>query len=68
MVKVKYLIEKEIQFSGNCIGYRSMWRRLMYDSKLKVKRNDVMRLIKEIDPEGVRLRKSHKLNKIGLLI
>ncbi|XP_060555726.1 uncharacterized protein LOC132716460 [Ruditapes philippinarum] len=38
-----------------------MWRRLMYDYKLKVKRHDVMRLMREIDPEGVRLRKAHRL-------
>ena len=44
-----------------------MWHRLMYDYNLNVKRNDVMRLIKEIDPEGVRLRKSQRLIKAQVL-
>ena len=40
-----------------------MWRRLIYDYKLNVKSNDVMRLMKEIDVEGVSLRKAHILNR-----
>jgi hypothetical protein len=60
---VKELIGNEIQLSGQCIGYRSMWRRLIHDYKIKVKRNEVMRLMKEVDPEGVSLRKAHRLNR-----
>ena len=60
---VEDLIRKEIKLSGQCIGYRSMWRRLIHDYKIQVKRNDVMRLIREVDPEGVSLRKAHKLKR-----
>ena len=61
--EVADIIRKEIELSGQCVGYRSMWRRLIYDYKLNVKRNDVMRLMKEIDVEGVSLRKAHRLNR-----
>lgn len=60
---VKNIITNEIQLSGECIGYRSMWRRLENDYKIKVKRNEVMRIMKEVDPEGVLSRKAHRLKR-----
>ena len=61
---VKDLIRNEIQLSSQCIGYRSRWRRLIYDYKMKVERNCVMGLMKEVDPEGVSLRKAHTVRLI----
>ena len=43
---VEDLIRKEVQLSGQCIGYRSMWQRLIHDYEIQVKRNDDMRLKK----------------------
>ena len=61
MKDVEYLIRKEVQLSGQCIGYSSMWQRLIHDYNIQVKRNNDMRLIKEVDPEGFSLRKAHRL-------
>jgi hypothetical protein len=60
---VKDIIEKELLFSGSCIGYRSMWQRLKNDYHLKVKRNDVMLLLRQLDPEGVEARRAHRLRR-----
>lgn len=54
-------IEEELQHSGKCIGYRSMWRRLTRDHHLKVKRETVRILLSIIDPDGVARRKHHRL-------
>ena len=58
---IKTLMSAEIENSGKCIGYRSMWRRLVNDHHVRVPRDKVLRYLREIDPEGVRRRKSHRL-------
>ena len=60
---VENIIRNEIMSSGQCVGYRSMWQRLVNDYQIKVKRNEVMRLMREIDPEGVASRKAHRLTR-----
>lgn len=54
-------INNELLASGQCLGYRSMWRRLLRDHGLTVKRSTVMNLLREIDPEGCKIRKAHRL-------
>ena len=44
------VIEREIQGSGSCIGYRTMWQRLRTDYKLVVSQNTVRLALKLIDP------------------
>ncbi len=61
--QVEDIIMQEIQSSGQCFGYRAMWRRLVRDHGLRVKRNDVLNMMKVIDPEGVQLRKAHRLKR-----
>ena len=46
-------IEKEIEGSGSCIGYRGMWQRLQNNHNLKVSRETVQHALRIIDPEGV---------------
>lgn len=65
---IQKAVEKELQFSGDCIGYRSMWRRLQHDYGFKVKRYDVMLLLRNLDPQGVELRKAHKLKRRKYLV
>ena len=56
-------ISKELQLSGQCIGYRSMWKRLVNDHKLTVPRDKVLSLMRQIDPDGIKLRKAHRLKR-----
>ena len=60
---VKEYISNEIENSGQCIGYRSMWKRLINDHKLKVPRDKVLTFMRQIDPEGIALRKAHRLKR-----
>lgn len=53
----------ELGGSGQCLGYRSMWRRLCRDYGITVKRQTVLQLLQIMDPEGITLRKSHKLRR-----
>jgi hypothetical protein len=55
------VIMKEIKTSGQCIWYRTMWRRLLRRYNLKVKRDTVMDLLRIIDPNGVERRKHRRL-------
>lgn len=58
-----HVIDKELQTSGQSVGYRSMWHRLRVDHNINVKRNDVMDIMKELDPDGTDLRKAHRLKR-----
>lgn len=53
----------ELSGSGQCIGYSAMWRRLICDHHLNVKRKTVQDLMLIIDPEGVALRRAHRLKR-----
>ena len=53
----------ELSGSGQCIGYRSMWKRLLRDHNLMVKRKTVEDLMHIIDPIGVAVRRAHRLKR-----
>lgn len=57
------VIRGELEGSGQCIGYRSMWRRLILDHGLHVKRDNLLQIMREIDPQGVALRKVNRLRR-----
>lgn len=61
--EVTEVIISELENSGECIGYRSMWRRLTLDHHVRVKRDDVLRIMRQIDPQGVQLRKARRLRR-----
>ena len=48
---VKDLISTEIEESAKCIGYRAMLRRPVNDHHVRVPRDRVLHIIREIDPE-----------------
>ena len=54
-------ILRELENSEQCIGYRTMWKRLVRDHRLLVKRDTVPQLLQVIDQEGVARRKRHRL-------
>lgn len=60
---IRNYIHAEIEGSGHCVGYRSMWQRLVRDHQLIVSRDSVLRIMREFDPEGVNLRKAHRLSR-----
>lgn len=56
-------IRIELETSGNCLGYRSLWHRLKLKHKLEVRRDTVMQLLRELDPEGVDCRKRKRMRR-----
>lgn len=56
-------IWEEAEGSGQCVGYRSMWQRLVNDLRLRVPRDKVLSLLRHIDPDGIDLRKRHRLKR-----
>ena len=57
------LIQQEIGGAGRLAGYRSIWHALRLRHGVHVPQNLVARVVKEIDPEGVELRKSRRLTR-----
>ena len=53
----------EMEYSGQCVGYRTLWQRLVVDHKLRVPRDKVLRIMQIADPDGIALRKGHRLKR-----
>lgn len=49
---VRAAISEELRGSGHLLGYRAMWQILQQKQSLVVRRDDVMRLMAELDPCG----------------
>jgi len=60
--ELKNAIEEEIAGSGCIVGYRKMWARLKKKGVV-VKRERVMLMLRELDPEGVESRKKKRLRR-----
>jgi hypothetical protein len=56
-------IRQELKGSGQSLGYRAMWQRLKQQHGLQVKRDTVLQLLWELDPEGVNRRKSKSIKR-----
>lgn len=50
---VRAAISEELKGSGQLLGYRAMWQTLKQKDSLIVRRDDVMRLMGELDPSGI---------------
>lgn len=59
---LKAYIERELAGSGCFVGYRNMWARLRKRG-MQVERERVMKLLRDIDPEGVESRKRKRLRR-----
>ena len=57
------LIRREIHGPGRLAGYRNIWHALRLRHGVHVSQKMVARMMKEIDPEGVELRKSRRLTR-----
>lgn len=57
---VSAAIQEELKRPGQHYGYDSMWHTLQLKYSLRVKRDDVMALMRELDPQGIQLRANWK--------
>ena len=55
-------VQRELLESGMSVGYRCMWQRLVRRG-IRVKRETVAKIVKELDPDGVRIRKYKRLKR-----
>ena len=60
---ITQLIRQEIQGAGTLAGYHTIWHALRLKHEANVPQNLVARIVGEIDPEGVELRKSRRLTR-----
>eukprot|EP00112_Aurelia_sp_Birch-Aquarium-sp1_P012636 Seg2658.1 transcript_id=Seg2658.1/GoldUCD/mRNA.D3Y31 product="hypothetical protein" protein_id=Seg2658.1/GoldUCD/D3Y31 len=56
-------ITAELSHSGECVGYRQIWKRLRDDHNIVVAREDIQYLMNIMDPIGVELRKQKQLKR-----
>ena len=61
--EVRERIMREIDGPGSMSGYRSMWHTLQREGYM-VPRQTVEDLLKELDPEGCRIRRAKRLRRI----
>ena len=60
---VKSTILRELQGSGQSLGYRAMWQRLKLKYGFNVRSNDVLEYLRELDPQGVSERKRKRMKR-----
>ena len=65
--RVRECIQLELDGSGQMLGYRAMWRRLQSKYDIQVPRLVVQTFLREIDPEGSRLRRANRLRRRNYL-
>lgn len=64
---VRVCIQQELGGSGQLLGYRAMWRRLQSKYDIQVLRLVVQTILREVDPEGSRLRRANRLRRRNYL-
>ena len=62
-MSVRRLIEAEVQNSSGIKGYRNIWHELRVNYGIIVNRGEVMKILKEINPEQSKNRKARKLKR-----
>ena len=65
--RVREFIQREIDGDGKMLGYRAMWRRLQSKYDVQVPRLVVQNILREVDPEGSRLRRANRLRRRNYL-
>ena len=50
-----------IEYSLQCLGYRTVWTRLCSQYNIRVTRNEVMKLMRVIDGQAVERRRKRRL-------
>ena len=57
------IIVRELTGPSSLLGYRGMWNLLRNSYGIQLPRDQVMHLLKDIDPEGTKERKARKLKR-----
>ena len=65
--RVREAIQQKLDGSGQMLGYIAMWRRLQSKYDIQVPRLVVQTILRDIDPEGSRLRRANCLRKRNYL-
>ncbi|XP_039454836.1 uncharacterized protein LOC120433158 isoform X1 [Oreochromis aureus] len=61
--EVRRAILSELRGPGQLFGYRTMWQVLKQKHKLRVKRDVVMRLLRQLNPQGIALRTRRRFTR-----
>ena len=64
---IRIFIRHELDDRGSLLGYRAMWKCLRSKYGMQVPRLVVQKLLKELDPVGSKLRKTHGLQRRAYL-
>ena len=59
----RQLILQELDGPGCLLGYWALWRKLQLKYSIRTPRSTVQTLLRELDPEGSRLRQIHRLKR-----
>ena len=65
--RVRQCIVQEVDGSGRNLGYRAMWRRLQSKHGVQVPRLVVQNILRQVDPEGSKLRRANRLRRRSYL-
>ena len=60
---LRQLILQELDGPRLLLGYRALWRKLQLKYSIRTPRSTVQTLLRELDPEGSRLRQIHRLKR-----
>ena len=60
---LRQLILQELDGPGRLLGYWALWRKLQLKYSIRTPRSTVQTLLRELDPEGSRLRQIHHLKR-----
>ena len=63
---LRQLILQELDGPGRLLGYRALWRKLQLKYSIRTPRSTIQTLLRELDPEGLRLRQIHHLKRTGV--
>eukprot|EP00794_Sanderia_malayensis_P012403 gene12403-13687_t len=61
--RIRQYILLELDGPGRLLGYRALWRKLHLRYRITTPRSIVQTLLRELDPEGSRLRQAHRLKR-----
>ena len=61
---LKQIISREIEGSEAAKGYRALWSSIKVSYRVNIKRDVVMKLLRELDPNGSENRKAHLLRRM----
>ena len=60
---LKQIISVEVEGSTVAKGYRALWSSLKVSYRVNIKRDVMMKLLRELDPNGSENRKAHRLRR-----